>query len=618
MKNKILFAGMILLSYNLDFSQFADSPWIIFQAGLFRIRVKASFASAANACKENSSASNESITALFTDVTSAAGLDSTLGGSSTLGVASWGDYDNDGYEDLFLQDGRLFRNRGDGTFEEVVAYLSLFPPSFSAIWIDYNNDGALDLGVVDAIDRTRQRLYRGDGSGFFEEVTGQARLLQHSNSTRANSWADYNQDGHIDWYVGAGGGTHSLFYHNNGDGTFSNVADTVGVIIPNNRFPYAAAWCDYDNDHDMDLFVGYTAGDFHRLFNNDGSGRFTDVWFGAGMIGHTWAADWGDYDNDGFFDLFLPQVGSRANLLYHNNGDGTFKQVALQLEIAGHNDSKGVRWLDYDNDGDLDLLVANTPLSESRFFFNNGDGTFAPSVEKVFLPPSAERGNRFSLADYDGDGDLDLILNGRLYQNNNSTRNNWIHVRAIGTVSNKAAIGTRVRIVQGETSQIREVTGGTGQGQNSLPVEFGLGVHSTIDSLVIRWPSGLVDIVTNVSADQLVVIEEGNGMVTGVEQRLSEQANPDRFLLAQNYPNPFNPSTIIEYEVAHEGEVNISVYNLLGQKVITLVQEIKSPGRYRVEWSGKSTQGRLVPSGIYHYRLESQGLAISKKMLLLK
>ena len=188
----------------------------------------------------------------------------------------------------------------------------------------------------------------------------------------------------------------------------------------------------------------------------------------------------------------------------------------------------------------------------------------------------------------------------------------------IGVMSNKAGIGACVRIITNGLSQIRQVTGGTGRIQNSLPVEFGLGSYSVVDTLVVHWPSGMVDVVPNVSANQIVTVLEGEGVITGVHYGESAPITPQKYELEQNYPNPFNPQTLFNYQVPKGGKVTITIYNVLGQKISTLIDEVKPPGRYRIEWSGKDDRGEVVPSGLYIYRLEANGFSDSRKMLLIR
>jgi hypothetical protein len=373
----------------------------------------------------------------------------------------------------------------------------------------------------------------------------------------------------------------------------------------------------------VDVFVGFSSSAPNRLFVNDGSGHFTDGASIAGIIkpGHSSSlgSDWGDFDNDGLFDLFVARADNRPNRLFRNEGDGTFTEIAENLGIADSLFARDGRWFDYDNDGALDLFIGNYEFETSQLFLNDGNVGFVTTSRPALIPyPNPTNRARLAFADYDNDGDLDLFLGDRFYRNNNASGNNWIHVRTVGTVSNRAGIGAQVRVFAGKLKQIRQVTAGTGKTQNSLPVEFGLGAHSLVDSLFVRWPSGNIDTLTNVKSNQIVTIMEGNGIVSGIKDQDMEPTFPHQFALEQNFPNPFNPRTVIPFQVAKEGFVTLSIYNVLGQKIITLVNGWRQSGRYQVEWSGKSEQGSQATTGIYVYRLEADGLTNTKRMVFLK
>jgi hypothetical protein len=268
----------------------------------------------------------------------------------------------------------------------------------------------------------------------------------------------------------------------------------------------------------------------------------------------------GDYDNDGDLDIFVVSRGSTSALLYRNEGNMKFLDVARQEGIV---DSTGyvAAWGDIDNDGDLDLFLTQAARTPNRLFLN-------------------QKGQE----------------------------NNWLIVRTVGVQSNRAGIGARVRCVSGNLSQIREVDGGSGCfSQPMLPVHFGLGGRTTIDSLIIRWPSGTVDVYSHLKVNHYITVTEGKGITVGVGN--GEKEMPAAFELFQNYPNPFNPSTSITFRLSRFAFVSVKVYDVLGREVATLVNEWKEAGTYNIQFDIRpdpaSAGGSfdIFSSGVYFYRL---------------
>jgi hypothetical protein len=244
------------------------------------------------------------------------------------------------------------------------------------------------------------------------------------------------------------------------------------------------------------------------------------------------------------------------------------------------------------------------------------DGSIFVDVAAVVGTNDTRQSNSTSWGDLNNDGFLDLYLsnNGtenRLYKSNAASTNRWVIFRLRGTVSVRSAIGARVRVRTGSISQIREVQGGSGHnGQNSLPVEFGLGTAITIDSLVIRWPSGIVQTAANINSNQIIDVVEGEpiGIIT------SNNKLPERFELMQNYPNPFNPGTVISFQLPVFSYVRLIMYDMLGREIATLLDGVSKAGSHSLEWDGSEYE-----SGVYFYRMEINGkIADTKKMVLIK
>jgi len=457
-------------------------------------------------CLPENNAWGEQIGALAMGCAAPGWYDVTAGplgdGANDSNGISWGDYDNDGDQDLFLSNhvgtDKLLRNDGWRVFEDVTqAPMGENWHSKSAPWGDYNNDGNLDVYLTQSADDPNE-LYRNDGNGEFTLVD--ASPLNDTGNGRSSPWVDYDRDGLLDLYIGNSGENRLL--RNLGDDVFADV--TVPPLDDGGNCS-AAVWGDYNNDGEADLYI-VNVGTPNILVRNDGNGAFTDVSTSpVNDSGDGWSAVWGDYDNDGDLDLYLGNSGE--NKLFRND-DGVFVD-ATEGPLGGTDETRGVAWCDFDNDGDLDLYIANE--GPNRLLTNDPILGFWDITSVPLDDPGTARG--VAWADCDGDGQLDLYIanNGanRLLWNMTSPSTHWLHVELRGVLSNWSAIGARVRILAEGKTQIREVNGGSGfRSQDSLPVEFGLFGTAVVDSLVIRWPSGQVNRYSGIAADQYIVLEE--------------------------------------------------------------------------------------------------------------
>ncbi|MBM3883765.1 MAG: VCBS repeat-containing protein, partial [Verrucomicrobia bacterium] len=301
----------------------------------------------------------------FTKIT-----DSLVGGEGGASIAAaWGDYDNDGFLDLFVvnynQPSFLYRNNGDGTFLKITdTVLTTAGPSQSCAWGDYDNDGFVDLVVANR--RQPAFLYRNNGDGTFSSAGSSAagRIVQDSGDSRGCAWGDYDNDGYLDLVVANAAGPSFLF-HNNGDGTFTRMAD----LAPG----HGCAWGDYNNDGYQDLCLANADGGFNVLYHNNADGTFTER---AGMAnGYGLSCAWADYDNDGWLDLFLTRPDDRRNLLYRNNGGGGFTWITTSIAVTDGGNFYGCGWDDIDHDGYLDLFVANNWTGQPNRLYRNRGGT---------------------------------------------------------------------------------------------------------------------------------------------------------------------------------------------------------------------------------------------------
>ena len=520
----------------------------------------------------------------FADVTAQTGIDfrhedGRTGDKyyvETLGSgAAWLDYDRDGDLDIYFVNGadlpgkrsagpptnRLYRNDGGARFVDVTEEAGVGDEGygFSCAAGDYDNDGFLDLYVTNF---RADVLYRNDGDGSFTDVTRSAGIANDEWSASA-SFADYDNDGDIDLFVanyvqyriddtplcGTSGvrlhcspdvfpGTQSLLYRNNGDGTFTNVTHAAGLTNSGDK-AMGVVWSDYDNDGDVDLFVANDRTP-DRLYRNDGEGTFTDVALIAGIAlsengvaMSSMAAAFGDIDGDGWFDLAVTNYHDEPNMVFRNDGDGFFSDVTYQSGVGGEGMnflSWGGEFADLDNDRDLDLFVTNGHMDQNvrvarpsltyaqpnQLLENRGDGIFDDvsafagdglSLHKV------SRGAAFG--DFDDDGDIDLLVTNcgqapDLLRNDTPGGNHSLTFELVGVQSNRDGIGARIRVLVGGVWQAREVkSGGSYPCHSDMRLHFGLGEAGSADRVEIRWPSGLVEHLRDVSAGRLVRLEEG-------------------------------------------------------------------------------------------------------------
>jgi len=530
---------------------------------------------------------------VFRDVTQEAGIDflhfpkvrsTQLPEDMGPGVA-WGDFDNDGYPDLYLcnladpentdpsksQSGnRLYRNRGDGSFEDVTEHagVGFIGSTLAAAWADYDGDGNLDLWLS---NYGTNRIYRNHGDGTFSDATHEAGLGDIEGFWTGASWGDYDLDGDLDLYVcgyvqyrfdeadlarstlqyqaavpfslnpSSFRPERNLLYRNNGNGTFSEVAAQARVDNTRGR-SLAAAWADFDLDGRLDLYVANDISD-NAMYRNLGDGRFEDI------SHQVWVADYrgamgigiGDWDNDLDLDIFVTHWIAQENALYNNltfafdNREGPpakllFMDVADQNglgQIATDYIGWGTSFFDFDNDGRLDLFVSNGSTFQeeqdptrlvpmrSLLFWNGGEEEGFYEVGEV----SGEFFNRklvgrgAALADYDNDGDLDIaFVNNQgpavLLRNENPT-GHWLKVRLIGLGSNRFALGARVQIKAGTLRQLHQVGSQPSYlSQNSPEVHIGLGPEQVVDSLTVTFLSGREVTLTDLPSDQTVTVSE--------------------------------------------------------------------------------------------------------------
>jgi hypothetical protein len=455
----------------------------------------------------------------FEDVTVRAGVAASGWGQ---GVCT-GDYDNDGHEDLFVTywgQNRLYRNRGDGTFDDVTVGANLTNSrarwSTSCAFLDYDRDGRLDLIVANYIDLdldttplpssglcrykglavacgppglpgARNLLYHNDGEGKFADVSEKSGIVRARGTYALGvSTLDFDSDGWIDIYV-ANDSNPSALYHNNHDGTFTDIGTTAGCAYSQDgksQSGMGIAIGDYDRNGTMDIFKTNFAGDTSTLYSNTGTGMCEDRTFASGIGVNTRWLGWGvgflDLDNDGWLDLFLvnghvyPEVDSlkaeaayrQPKVVYRNLHNGRFADITAQLgpPVTTEKASRGAAFGDFDNDGDTDVVVNNVHDTPDLFRLDQTSG------------------------------------------------HHWITLKLVGTRSNRSAIGSLVRIITADGEQRQEVRGGGSYySQSDQRLQFGLGEAKTVERVVVRWPNGEEESWSSLPVDLIQVLMEGEG-----------------------------------------------------------------------------------------------------------
>jgi hypothetical protein len=435
----------------------------------------------------------------FTDVTEKAGV---AGHGYSMGAAA-GDFDNDGYTDLFVAGVNrniLYRNRGDGTFEDVTARAGIKSDCWSvaAGWFDYDNDGRLDLFIVNYVKWTPA------SEPLCLDPTGKMRVYCHPDR--------YDP-------------LPNALYRNRGDGSFEDVSVKSGIARHAGK-GMSVAFADYDGDGRMDAFVtNDTVPNF--LFRNRGDGTFDETGLPAGVAVNddgraisSMGADFRDYDGDGLPDIIVTALSGETFPVFRNQGKGFFRDATypsrvglLSFERSGW----GVALFDFNNDGWKDIFAANSHVSDhtdryrqsNSVFVNAGNGTFEEATAgELLVSRAAHRGAAF--ADFDNDGRIDVVVSAlgspaELWQNESEPRNHWLVLQLEGTRSNRQALGARVRI----GGRHNQATTSVGYGSSSpAAVHFGLGDLETVEEIEIRWPSGAVQTLTKVTANQVLQVKE--------------------------------------------------------------------------------------------------------------
>lgn len=532
------------------------------------------------------------IAVTFTDIVPAAGItfvhDNAITSEKYLiesmgSGCAWIDYDQDGLMDLYLVNGAatkaytpkqplrsaLYRNMGDGTFKDVTEAAGVGAQGLFGMGVavgDYDNDGFPDLYVL---GYGRCILYRNNGNGTFTDVTARAGVENSGMWASSAAWFDYDNDGrldivianYVDWspernfYCGDEGpgmraychpnvfhGQPARLYRNKGDGTFEDASQSSG-IGPKAANGLGVVTFDYNNDGWQDVFISNDAMPNH-LFHNKGDGTFREVAYMAGAAvsadGQMEAGmgiDAADTTRSGRLDVYICHLDMQLNRYYRNMGDETFIDATLPSKV-GYDTYQisgfGMRFFDYDNDGAVDIFVANghvmdnvqiyhpdTTYAEPKSMFRNlGRGKFenvsnrlGPDMQKPHVSRGAAAG------DFDNDGDIDVLVNGcgqrpQLLRNDGGNANHWLEIFLIGTKSNRDGVGARVKVAAGDLVQYDQRKGGMSyQSAQDPRLHFGLGDRTQVDMIEIIWPSGSVTKLEKLKSDRIITVKEGEGLV---------------------------------------------------------------------------------------------------------
>lgn len=497
------------------------------------------------------------------------------------------DYDRDGWPDIYFTNAQsvdmalagkkarsaLYHNNHDGTFTDVTDKAGVGYPCWAmgAVVGDYNNDGWPDLlvtcfgGVV---------LYRNNGDGTFTDVTKQAGLSNDSQWATGAAFGDYDRDGWVDLFVshyvdfhlddlpafgsrqtckyrgvdvqcGPRGlkGSSSYLYHNNGDGTFTDVSKKAGIRDSPNAFGLTAVWSDFDDDGHLDLFLANDAGR-NYLYQNDGGGHFNEIGFAAGVAASQDGAEQanmgvalGDYLHTGRFSIAITHFSDEYAALFRNDGRLSFTDVSYTSGIAPSTTPYvgwGDAFFDFDNAGWLDLFMVNGHvypqvdtaeagpkyLEPGLLFYNQRNGTFK-EISKLLGPalqlPRVSRG--VAVGDLFNDGRMDIVIENlkgapTILQPRGGPSNHWIGFELVGSKSNRLALNARVKVTAGDLVQTYAVlSGGSYLSQNDLRIHVGLGSSKRVDKVEIFWPAGTTEVLTDLTVDRIYDVKEGEGIV---------------------------------------------------------------------------------------------------------
>ncbi len=545
--------------------------------------------------------------AQFVDQSSQAGINN-VGFNRGVSIV---DYDQDGWEDIYFTrlsgSNMLYRNNGDGTYTDLseAAGLTFDGSSMSAAWGDLDNDGWPDLvlGNRDAASI----IYHNNGDGTFTDQSLSSGFNTNAK-IQAVLLADIDNDGWLDIYL-AIFDTENALYVNQGNGQFKEVNQDRGAL--DDKKAMGSLFFDYDNDGDQDLYLTHDANQANILYQNDGAGYFTDVSASAGVnfAGQGMGVDAADYNNDGYLDLYITNL--YENVLFLNERNGTFSDQSVAAGVTDRGMGWGTTWLDYDNDGWLDLYVCNETLFPvNGNFYNNvmyrnlRDGSFSQTSNNSVLA-SPLSGYGAVAADLDKNGLIDIVIansglsdGNQLLQNQEQNNHHWVVLRLEGSQSNRSAIGARVTIKVGELELCDQVIAGNSfASQNSLRLHFGLGEHTQIDELDIYWPSGQKEHFEQLEVDRYYQIIEQSAITAAKE--ISDITD----IQAKIYPNPVQEKLTFALHLQHSiGSIHFRILDITGRVLAQRTERAFQSGHHFSDWPLPESWS----NGLYYLEITSE------------
>lgn len=542
---------------------------------------------------------------------------------------------------------RLFRNNCNGTFTDITTVSGLrgadpqsnpsyMGSKFGAAWGDFNNNGYPDIFLSNA---GFDHLYLNNGDNTFTNISEEAGIQGKSSQVSTSSvWFDYNNSGFLDLYVSVWESSDSSdpdlrnrLYRNNGDGTFTDVSQESGVADGGRT--WVSLPIDVNNNGRMDLYVINDFGP-NRFYQNKGDGTFEeqtadfnleDRFEGMGVAV-------ADLTRNGYFDIFItnntekPFNEEQINALFLADETGTYQNISKEAGVDLSGWGWGTEFIDFNNNGFEDLFITNGYFDQrfpNRLFKNRGETEsvqFDDVSTESGLADSTEA-RAVAVFDYDGNGKLDLVISnfqkGPFLVENHSDSGNWLSIKLEGTISNRQAVGAVAEVSAGGELYRKYVHGSQFLAQNVLPLHFGLGAADQIDRVKIIWPSGGANELVDIEVNQKINIREQEGVISSITQNpLSVTDRPNRIELTGNYPNPFNGQTVISFKLAEAAQIDISIYTIVGQKIYSSTENFNSAGSHQYRWQ---MDGAELNSGIYLYTLTDQrGYSVTGRMIYLK
>ncbi len=550
----------------------------------------------------------------FQEMATSLGCANTSYGTGALGGGiSFFDFDSDGWDDLTIasetgQSIRFFKNNG-GTFTEVSFGLTNQNEVKTVQWVDYDNDGDYDFMATSNVQENY--LYQNDGAMNFTDVTAAVGLSLGTHKSFGSSWGDYNNDGWLDVFICSRDGESLVnfneLFRNNGDGTFTNVSTSAG-ILQNNYFSFCSSFFDYNNDGWQDIYIANDRDPENQLYRNNGDGTFTEVGIatGTGLVMDAMSTTIGDHNQDGYWDIYVTNTHD-GNAFLENSETGTFTDVAPANGTGFYSVGWGAVFLDADNDADIDLYVSGmldgtSGDLPSAFYLNDGSGNYTiPSGIGFENDTAASFGN--AIGDTNNDGFPEIaVLNYDpddifLFQNQTSNSNNWLKVKLEGTESNRMGIGSVIEISVDGTKQYNYTLCGEGYlGQNSAYEFFGIGAATEIDYMKITWLSGIVDYIENPAINTHHTIVEGTFLSIG-EEELSTGI--------QLFPNPaYRQVTVSGLEAYVDGTVQL--IDAMGRELFS----------HTIETETKLLPLEALSAGLYYVQISKGKHSVSRKLMV--